>query len=226
MSYGPLVIIFRLLCFDSCVSSRSGALLDALRVRVAPQRLSFPRVRQRRDLRIHCEKKSTVTVTTQRRIRLRRDRRSQTDRPTEAPRRRRVDAAASPALILHRGAGLHAGDVLGAAAARRSTRPSGAPRASWRTGPRSGRASAATSRRSLWWPCTAARATVATTPGYKLARGPQGHAGAVTRLLEARNADRQSSEPTKPKPRVVATAGLDSQNTQKTAFGRTSAPPT
>ena len=59
--------------------------------------------------------------------------------------------------------------------------------------------------------------TVATTPGlYTLARGPQGHAGAVTRLLEARNADRQSSEPTKPKPRVGATAGLETH--KKPAF--------
>ena len=59
---------------------------------------------------------------------------------------------------------------------------------------------------------------------YTLARGPQGHVGAVTRLFEARNADRQSSEPTKPKPRFGATAGLETH--KKPAFGRTSAPPT
>ena len=80
-------------------------------------------------------------------------------------------------------------------------------------------------RRSL---STAARATVATRRlDYTLARGPQGHVGAVARLFEARNADRQSSEPTKPKPRVTAAAGLETHKRhKKPAFGRTSAPPT
>ena len=54
-----------------------------------------------------------------------------------------------------------------------------------------------------------------------------GHVGAVARLFEARNADRQSSEPTKPKPRVTAAAGLETHKRhKKPAFGRTSAPPT